>query len=49
MYLIIIVIVAMAAFVVLGMQSRCEAYFDLSAGSSLFQMLAPLGAYRTNS
>lgn len=34
----------MAAAILLGLQSRCYAYIDPSAGGFLMQILAPLGA-----
>jgi hypothetical protein len=34
----------MAALLLLGLQTRCDAYIDPNAGGFLIQILAPLGA-----
>ena len=36
--------VLMAAVLLLGLQTRCDAYIDPNAGGFLVQILAPLGA-----
>lgn len=38
------IIALMAGAILLGLQGRCDAYIDPTAGGFLLQILAPLGA-----